>query len=446
MSLPRYQKYKASGSPWLADIPEQWEIYPLLSVASERSESNLGMLESNLLSLSYGRIIRKDISSNDGLLPESFETYQIVRAGDIVLRLTDLQNDKRSLRSAIVEEPGIITSAYLALKPRRIQPRFLAYLLRAYDLTKVFYSMGGGLRQSMKFADLKRMPVVVPSGDEQAAIATFLDRETAKIDALISEQEKLVALLAEKRHAAISQAVTRGLNPDAPMNDSGVAWLGEVPAHWPTVQLKYLCTLLKDGTHLPPSRVDDGIPLLSVRNINRSVFSLREDDSMISATDFADLCKAFVPQPDDVLMAIVGATLGKVAIVPKGLPVFHIQRSLAIFRTGPSVTPKWLFYCISSGAFQRLLWEYVGYSAQPGIYLGTLQDFKMPLPPLREQQDLCSFLDSEISKLETLRRESERTIDLLKERRSALITAAVMGQIDVRQTVNQSTEEVALAP
>ena len=193
MSLPRYPEYKDSGVDWLGEVPAHWAINPFYSLASERTEPNSGMLEDNLLSLSYGRIVRKNIESNDGLLPESFETYQIVKPGDIVFRLTDLQNDKRSLRTAIVEEQGIITSAYLAAKPTGLQSGYLSHLLRAYDVTKVFYSMGGGLRQSMKFSDIKRLPTLAPSAEEQTSIATFLDRETAKIDGLIAEQEKLIA-------------------------------------------------------------------------------------------------------------------------------------------------------------------------------------------------------------------------------------------------------------
>ncbi|MBA3754901.1 MAG: hypothetical protein H0X02_01130 [Nitrosomonas sp.] len=147
MSFPRYESYKDSGVEWVGDVPEHWEVMPFYSVASERVESNKGMVEDNLLSLSYGCIIQKDISTNDGLLPESFETYQIVRQGDIIFRLTDLQNDKRSLRTAIVEdEKGIITSAYLTAAPFSIVSGYLSYLLRAYDVVKVFYSMGGGTK------------------------------------------------------------------------------------------------------------------------------------------------------------------------------------------------------------------------------------------------------------------------------------------------------------
>jgi type I restriction enzyme S subunit len=248
MSLPRYPQYKDSGVTWIGQMPAHWRIQPLLSIAPERYDSNAGMLEDNLPSLSYGRIVRKDIESNDGLLPESFETYQIVRPNDIVFRLTDLQNDKRSLRTAIVEEQGIITSAYVAAKPSGINARYLNYLLRAYDVTKVFYSMGGGLRQSMKFSDIKRLPVIVPAVAEQTAIATFLDRETGKIDALIAEQTSSSPCLAKSVRPSFPMPSPRDWNPDVPMRDSGVAWLGEVPEHWRVCPLKFLVTFSSGGT------------------------------------------------------------------------------------------------------------------------------------------------------------------------------------------------------
>ncbi len=183
MSVPSYPAYKDSGVEWVGEVPTDWDIVPLFSVAEECDRPNVGMVENNLLSLSYGAIVRKDINENDGLLPASFETYQIVESQDIVWRLTDLQNDKRSLRTAAVTERGIITSAYLATRPHGIRSDYLHYLLRAYDQQKVFYSMGGGLRQSMKFSDVKWLPLMLPPPAEQAAIAAFLDRETGKIAA-----------------------------------------------------------------------------------------------------------------------------------------------------------------------------------------------------------------------------------------------------------------------
>lgn len=138
MSLPRYAEYKDSGVSWVGPVPTGWDVVPMIGVASERRDSNEGMKEDNLLSLSYGHIVRKDIASNDGLLPDSYETYQVVQPNDVVFRLTDLQNDKRSLRTAFVQETGIITSAYLAVTPREIDSRYFAHLLRFYDLTKVW--------------------------------------------------------------------------------------------------------------------------------------------------------------------------------------------------------------------------------------------------------------------------------------------------------------------
>lgn len=194
--------------PWLHKIPNHWEISPLFAVAKENLQTNKGLIENNLLSLSYGRIIKKNIDSNEGLLPDSFETYQVIDKDSIVFRLTDLQNDKRSLRSAIVREKGIITSAYLAVIPYKILPEYFNYLMRAYDLMKVFYSMGGGLRQSMKFSDLKRLPILVPPLNEQLAIVQDLNLELEKQDKLIEKANQSVELLKEHRASLISAAVT----------------------------------------------------------------------------------------------------------------------------------------------------------------------------------------------------------------------------------------------
>lgn len=215
-----YPGYKPSGVDWIGNIPTTWSVLPLFSVARHNRRSNRGMVESNLLSLSYGNIVDKDINTSEGLLPDSFETYQIVESDDVVFRLTDLQNDKRSLRSALVSARGIITSAYLSVKPEGIDPRYFAYAMRDADLRKVFYSMGGGLRQSMKFDDLRWLPVVCPPRADQEAVVDFLDRETAKIDKLIEQSKMLIEKL-QKRRAAIIAAATTGQIDVREGSDSG---------------------------------------------------------------------------------------------------------------------------------------------------------------------------------------------------------------------------------
>ncbi|TMM45826.1 restriction endonuclease subunit S [Qipengyuania marisflavi] len=199
---------RSAKASWLSAIPRHWSEAPFSAVSEERKTKNMGMRENNLLSLSYGKIVRKDINTNDGLLPASFETYQIIERDDVIFRFTDLQNDKRSLRSAISTERGIITSAYLAVALKGIVPAYFNYLMRAYDLHKVFYAMGGGLRQSLNYDDVKRMPILLPTRDEQIDIINILDRETVRIDSLVQKVTSSIELLREHRTALITAAVT----------------------------------------------------------------------------------------------------------------------------------------------------------------------------------------------------------------------------------------------
>jgi type I restriction enzyme S subunit len=429
MSFPRYENYKDSGVEWLGEVPAHWKIASFCSVAAEREEPNTGMVEENLLSLSYGRIVQKDINSNDGLLPESFETYQIVRPGDIIFRLTDLQNDKRSLRTAIVEDTGIITFAYVAAKPINIESGYLSRLLRAYDITKVFYSMGGGLRQSMKFSDLKRLPTLLPPREEQSAIATFLDRETAKIDALVAEQQRLIELLKEKRQAVISHAVTKGLNPDVPMKDSGIEWLGEVPEHWDRLQLGKICIQVSDGPHFSPRYVEDGVLFLSARNIRIDGWLL-DDAKFISEEDYLDFGRRVVPEKGDILYT-KGGTTGIARVVDLD-ERFQIWVHVAVLKIDKrSANPYFIAYTLNSAGCYEQSQLHTRGATNKDLGLTRLTQIWFALPPLAEQFAIINFLDEETRKLDALTAEAQRAINLLQERRTALISAAVTGKIDV---------------
>ena len=207
--LDKSAAMKNSGVDYIGAIPEAWELLPLFAVATENNVKNTGLACENLLSLSYGKVIRKDIDTNFGLLPASFEGYQIVQPSYTVLRFTDLQNDKRSLRSGYVTETGIITSAYMGLIPgERLDGKYFNYLLHAYDLLKVYYGMGGGLRQTLKFSDVKRLPVLIPTIPEQKAIVAYLDAKTAKIEGLIADITAQIEKLKQYRQIVIHDSVT----------------------------------------------------------------------------------------------------------------------------------------------------------------------------------------------------------------------------------------------
>lgn len=200
---------KDSGIKWIGTVPSHWDVKRIADIAKQNKVKNVGTLEKNLLSLSYGRIIRKDFNSSFGLLPESFETYQIVKQGSIILRLTDLQNDQKSLRVGHVSEKGIITSAYLGLVfSKKINSKFAYYLLHVFDLCKVFYWFGGGLRSTMRYEDVKIIPFMIPPLIEQKAIADYLDDRTAKIDQIVVTINDQIEKLKELRKTLINDVVT----------------------------------------------------------------------------------------------------------------------------------------------------------------------------------------------------------------------------------------------
>ena len=202
-------KMKDSGVEWIGEIPEDWDVKKLRTYFSRRINKNTHLHENNLLSLSYGGIIRKNIDTKEGLLPESFDGYNIVEDGDIVIRGTDLQNDHRSLRTGLVTERGIITSAYMTLRPKEdVNSTYYHYLLHCYDISKVFYSMGGGLRQSLDYWEFIRMPVLHPTDREQEKIVSYIKTKCTAIDNAIEKKKKAIEKWEEYKKSLIYYAVT----------------------------------------------------------------------------------------------------------------------------------------------------------------------------------------------------------------------------------------------
>lgn len=242
-----YPTYKDSGSVYLGDIPAHWDNIALNYLFKENKEKNKGNIEKNILSLSYGKVISKKGEENYGLLPASFETYQIIKEGYLIFRFTDLQNDHKSLRVGYSSLNGIITSAYLGLKPgnQQVFSKFYYYLFHSLDIKKYFYGFGGGVRLSLDWNTIRKIKYPLPSLSEQTAIANFLDRKTAEIASFIALKEKTIALLKERKTAIINKAVTKGLDDTVPIKDSGIGWLGEIPAHWEVKKLKYLFRITK---------------------------------------------------------------------------------------------------------------------------------------------------------------------------------------------------------
>lgn len=424
----KYAEYQDSGIEWLGEIPSHWFLKKHKYIAEFSKGKNPELLFDNYSDGLYPYL------SMDSLRGKTDSKYAEYKKGLVLVQ--DNQPliiwDGSNSGEFVLGRKGLLSSTMAsACLIYEIQDKYYWYLCVCIEPEMRKHATGMGIPH-VNGEELRGIVLPLPELNEQTQIANFLDHETAKIDSLIAKQEKLIELLKEKRQAVISHAVTKGLNPDVTMKDSGVEWLGEVPEHWDTAPLKYLCKLLKDGTHLPPARVDSGIPLLSVRNIINNKFTFRDDDSQISESSYTDLCKSFIPQNGDVLLAIVGATLGKVAVIEQ-MENFHIQRSLGIFRTKKTkLNNYFLAYLFSSKGFQSLLWENVGFSAQPGIYLGALSNFLIPVPSIEEQKNIIEFIKIQLDKFDNLINKALHSVQLMQDRRTALISAAVTGKIDVR--------------
>lgn len=420
----------SSNVPWIQHLPLGWQVAPMFTVVIERSTTNAGMVEDNLLSLSYGKIVKKDITSSEGLLPESFETYQIVERGDIVFRLTDLQNDQRSLRTALVPMRGIITSAYVTVKPKGIRAEYLAYLLRSYDVQKVFYSMGGGMRQTMKFEDLRRLPVLLPDDAQQEVIVAYLDREIACIDALIEKKTCFIALLREKRQALITQAVTRGLDPRVPMKDSGVEWVGQVPAHWETKPFKY-CVRYQEGPGIMAADFqDEGVPLLRISCVQGKWATL-DGCNYLAQEKVERQWRHFKLTLGDLLIS-GSASMGVVSEVGDEVTGAVAYTGLIRLRGMQGrMTKEYLRWLVVSDVFLTQMDLLKAGSTIQHFGPTHLDQMLICCPPTPEQRVIAGYVDEETLRIESVISATEKSIVLLAERRSALITAAVTGQIDV---------------
>lgn len=422
MSIRPYPETKPAVAPWIDAIPAHWSEKPMFAVAAEKQVKNVGMKEDNLLSLSYGKIKRKDINTSDGLLPASYETYQIVEADDIIFRLTDLQNDKRSLRSAICTERGIITSAYVAVRPEDIDSAFLNYLMRAYDVQKVFYSMGGGMRQSLGFDDLRRLPIVAPDKGEQLTIATYLDRETARIDGLIEKKARFIALLKEKRVAVIAHAVTKGLNRNAPMKAGDFKAIGAVPAHWDISPVSRALMLSKSTV----GKRSDEFKLLSLTT--RGVIERDISENFGKFPESFDTYQQVQPGNFVFCLFDIDETPRTV-----GRSDLHgmITGAYAVFECIAPAYSDFLYYLfLHLDNFKGLKPFYTG--LRKTIRPPRFTSIRVPFPPEDEAKRIVEHIEHETAKIDTLITKTEQSIALLKEKRAALITAAVTGKIDVR--------------
>ena len=414
---------KDSGLSWVGEIPSDWVAHPVYYYFGERKNKNIFGQEDNLLSLSYGRVIRKDINTNGGLLPESFNTYNIVEAGDIIIRPTDLQNDKKSLRTGLCLERGIITSAYIALRPiRRLNSGFFRYLLHAYDISKVFYNMGNGVRQGLNFSEFSRLTVFEPPIEIQDKVTQYLDTATAEVDKIISDIQTQIDTLEQYKRSVITETVTKGLNPNVEMKDSGIEWVGEIPVHWPV--------------H----------PVYSYYGERKNKNRLGKEDNLLSLS-YGRVIRKDINTNDGLLPEsfntynIVEA--GDVIIRPTDLQ--NDKRSLrtGLVKEHGIITSAYIDLCplkqVDSRYFHFLLHAYdvmkvfynMGNGVRQGLNYSEFSRLMVFEPPYEEQVAMADYLETKVTEVDAIIEQKKEQMAVLDAYKRSLIFEYVTGKKEV---------------
>ena len=439
-NIKPYTQYKPSGIAWLGDIPEHWEQTQLNKIFQENKTKNEDLLENNLLTLSYGKIKRKDINSANGLLPASFANYQIIEKGNIVLRMLDLQNDKTSLRVGFVNEKGIITSAYIGLKSRNSNSsKYFYELLNHLDLIKHFYNGGGGVRQSISFSEIGKERVALPPLSEQEKIANFLDYKTAKIDRFIRKKKQLIKLLNEQKAGIINDAVTKGLNPNAKTKPSGIAWLGDIPEHWEEFKPKTIGYLFgglsgKSGDDFKIENEVNISPYIPFTNIANNFII---DKRKLAYVKTIENENQNLVKKGDLLFLMSSENfedIGKTSLLNDEIEGLFLNSFCKGFRIqNENIYPKFLNYLFSADINRKRLSIQARGFTRINLKIGKVNDLAMFAPINKsEQTAIVSHIEKETAIINKTIATIEKEIALVQEYRTALIAEAVTGKIDVR--------------
>jgi type I restriction enzyme S subunit len=432
MSFPRYPAYKDSGVAWLGDYPTHWQAKPLWTLF--RRVKRQGHEGQELLSVyrDHGVVPKSSRDDNFNKPSDDLSAYQLVEVDDLAI------NKMKAWQGsvAISKYKGIVSPAYhVYTRIHQQNSSYLHHLMRSDRYITGYLSLSKGIRVNQW--DLQpeyhsRMPILLPPLEEQISIGYFLDHETAKIDALIAEQQRLIELLQEKRQAVISHAVTKGLNPDAPMKDSGVEWLGEVPEHWGVTCLKHATDLIVDCPHETPAYAEDG-EFLVVRTADLDGGRLRDESDMkrVDVLEYTNRIRRASLEEHDIVYGREGERWGHAALVPLSLK-FCLGQRMMQFRCGPNWEPEFLMWLLNSRAvYLQGALDTVG-ATSPHVNVATIRNYILPAPPRQEQALIAGYLANAAAKHDSLIDESKVSSSVLQERRSALISAAVTGQIDVR--------------
>lgn len=450
-----YPEYKESGVEWLGKVPQTWSIHSLKRTIDRVTNGIWGSepdSKNDLIVLRVADFNRNQLNiSDDKLTFRAIEpkdrASRLLKKGDLLIEKSG-GGDKTLVGCVVLfdkDYPAVTSNFVAKMTPKKgFDSSFLRYAFSQLYTGKVNFP---SIKQTTGIQNLDsdaylQESFVFPSYEEQQKIANFLDHETAKIDTLITKQEKLIELLKEKRQAVISHAVTKGLNPNAPMRDSGVEWLGEVPEHWGSSTVKNLC-YVNDGNHGEeyPTESDfvdnrDGVPFIRAGDFDN--LKIIENDLRYISHKKNDSMRKGRLQEGDILFVNRGATIGKLCIVDAPYAGSNLNSQIAYLRCNTNLADhRYVTYFLSSPYIQTKILAAIQGGALPQYPLKHIVNLDIWHGNIEEQKAISNFLDNKTNKIKGLIEKSELAINLMKERKTALISAAVTGKIDVRDFVSE---------
>lgn len=433
------RKMKDSGIEWIGEIPEGWEIVPVRSCFDEVRTKNTDGQEQNALQFKSGNIISKTNfnASMDDYVADTITNYTVVLPDTVMINGLNLNYDFKSLRVALVKEKGVITSAYLAIFPdrKKISPQYATYLFKGYETKMAFHNMGAGIRKTLGYKEFKNQPLLLPNEKEQNKISAYLDSKCSHIDIMLSKIRSSIEEYKKLKQAVITQAVTKGVRGEREMKDSGVEWIGEIPAEWRKTQLRH-CATIKSGITLGKSYSKDTVlierPYLRVANVQGGYVDLN-DLATIEVTPDEDL--KYRLHSGDVLMTEGGDRdkLGRGCVWHGEIePCLHQNHIFAVQTIETILLPEFLEYLTASDVGR----SYFDVTAIKTTNLACTSSskvlaFTIPLPPIEEQTEIVGFIKKRSLELNKLIMKKELLVQELESYKKSLIYEVVTGKREV---------------
>ena len=394
-----------SGIEWVGTIPATWSIFPACGVFCEVKEKNTNGEYNNPFSFRYGEIVNKKIAGEiDESVEETLSTYRVVAPDTIMINGLNLNYDFISQRVAIVRDKGIITSAYLAVQPdkNKVVPRFVLYLLKAYDYRQVFHGLGSGIRKTLKYQDFKKIKIVAPSLAEQKTIVSYLDFQCEQIDCIISDAKASIEEYKSWKASIIYEAVTKGLDPDVKMKDSGIKWIGDIPHSWDVLRLKYVIASIESGVSVnaSPSAVEEGkIGVLKTSSVSKYSFRPEENKEV----NLEELDRVSCPvRANTIIVSRMNTPelVGACGYVEQDYPNLFLPDRLWQVHFVDSVVVKYVWYYLSSNYIRNYYSSLSSgtSSSMQNISQGQFENARLILPPPEVQLDIVDFLDKKLTK------------------------------------------------